>query len=253
MAERFERTELLLGREAMEKLKASKVIVFGIGGVGGYAVEAMARSGIGRIDLVDNDLVSISNINRQIIATDETVGKSKVEVMEKRIHSINPDCEVHCFQCFYLPENKEEFHFSDYDYVIDAVDTVTAKLSLIAEAHRLNVPIVSAMGAGNKLDPTAFKVTDIYKTKVCPLAKVMRRECKKRGIESLKVVYSEEEPTRPQKTASEKPDRLCTSGSEEVQVLTARRDTPGSISFVPPVCGFILAGEVIKDLLRKNL
>ena len=236
MAERFERTELLLGREAMEKLKKSKVIVFGVGGVGGYAVEAMARSGIGRIDLVDNDFVSLSNINRQIIATDLTVGKSKVEVMAERIRSINPDCEVH----------------SDYNYVIDAVDTVTAKLGLIMEAHRLGVPVISAMGAGNKLDPTTFKVSDIYKTKVCPLAKVMRRECKKRGIESLKVVYSEEEPTRPLNREEEKKRIGSSSRLEEGRTSASRRDTPGSIAFVPPICGFILGGEVIKDLLGKK-
>lgn len=252
MAERFERTELLLGREAMERLKKSKVIVFGVGGVGGYAVEAMARSGIGRIDLVDNDFVSLSNINRQIIATDLTVGKSKVEVMAERIRSINPDCEVHCFPCFYLPENKDEFCLSDYNYVIDAVDTVTAKLGLIMEAHRLGVPVISAMGAGNKLDPTAFKVSDIYKTKVCPLAKIMRRECKKRGIESLKVVYSEEEPTRPLNREEEKKRIDSSSRLEEGRTSASRRDTPGSIAFVPPICGFILGGEVIKDLLGKK-
>ena len=215
MAERFERTELLLGREAMEKLKKSKVIVFGVGGVGAMPWRPWRRSGIGRIDLVDNDFVSLSNINRQIIATDLTVGKSKVEVVAERIRSINPDCEVHCFRAFICRKIKMNSVFPTINYVIDAVDTVTAKLGLIMEAHRLGVPVISAMGAGNKLDPTAFKVSDIYKTKVCPLAKVMRRECKKRGIESLKVVYSEEEPTRPLNREEEKQRMGSSSRLEE--------------------------------------
>lgn len=198
MLEQFSRTELLLGRDAIEKLSRAKVIVFGVGGVGGYAVEALARSGVGRIDLVDKDTVSLSNLNRQLIATRDTVGREKVEVMAERIHSINPDCEVHPYCCFYLPDTKEQFDFSAYDYIIDAVDTVTAKLALICEAERAGTPVISAMGAGNKLNPAAFKVSDIYQTRVCPLARVMRRECKKRGIDKLKVVYSEENPQKPQ-------------------------------------------------------
>lgn len=227
MLEQFSRTELLLGRDAIEKLSRAKVIVFGVGGVGGYAVEALARSGVGRIDLVDKDTVSLSNLNRQLIATRDTVGREKVEVMAERIHSINPDCEVHSYCCFYLPDTKEQFDFSSYDYIIDAVDTVTAKLSLICEAERAGTPVISAMGAGNKLNPAAFKVSDIYQTRVCPLARVMRRECKKRGINKLKVVYSEENPQKPQ----------------------IDRGVPGSVPFVPPVAGLILASEVVRDLL----
>ena len=227
MLEQFSRTELLLGRDAIEKLSRAKVIVFGIGGVGGYAVEALARSGVGRIDLVDKDTVSLSNLNRQLIATRDTVGREKVEVMAERIHSINPDCEVHPYCCFYLPDTKEQFDFSMYDYIIDAVDTVTAKLALICEAERAGTPVISAMGAGNKLNPAAFKVSDIYQTRVCPLARVMRRECKKRGIDKLKVVYSEENPQKPQ----------------------TDRGVPGSVPFVPPVAGLILASEVVRDLL----
>ena len=227
MLEQFSRTELLLGRDAIEKLSRAKVIVFGVGGVGGYAVEALARSGVGRIDLVDKDTVSLSNLNRQLIATRDTVGREKVEVMAERIHSINPDCEVQPYCCFYLPDTKEQFDFSAYDYIIDAVDTVTAKLSLICEAERAGTPIISAMGAGNKLNPAAFKVSDIYQTRVCPLARVMRRECKKRGINKLKVVYSEENPQKPQ----------------------TDRGVPGSVPFVPPAAGLILASEVVRDLL----
>ena len=227
MLEQFSRTELLLGRDAIEKLSRAKVIVFGVGGVGGYAVEALARSGVGRIDLVDKDTVSLSNLNRQLIATRDTVGREKVEVMAERIHSINPDCEVHSYCCFYLPDTKEQCDFSSYDYIIDAVDTVTAKLSLICEAERAGTPVISAMGAGNKLNPAAFKVSDIYQTRVCPLARVMRRECKKRGINKLKVVYSEENPQKPQ----------------------IDRGVPGSVPFVPPVAGLILASEVVRDLL----
>ena len=269
MSEEFSRSELLLGKAALEKLKASKVIVFGVGGVGGYVVEALARSGVGRIDIVDNDTICESNINRQIIAKKDTIGKAKVEAMEERIHSIYPECEVRAFRCFYLPENKEQLSFSDYDYVIDCVDTVTAKLSLISEAYRLGVPIISAMGAGNKLDPTAFRVADIYRTRVCPLAKVIRRECKKRGIPELKVVYSEEMPIQPCSKRDElrKADSsMQEDGRKEPKVREKgeifafeeegtggrrQKTTPGSVSFVPPVCGFIIGGEVIKDLINK--
>lgn len=267
MSEEFSRTEMLLGKPAMEKLKASKVIVFGVGGVGGYVVEALARTGVGRIDIVDNDFISKSNINRQIIAKKDTIGRSKVEVMAERIHTIYPECEVHAFPCFYLPDNKERFSFSDYDYVVDCVDTITAKLTLVCEAECYKVPIISAMGAGNKLDPTAFKVADIYRTKVCPLAKVMRRECKKRGIAKLKVVYSEEKPKHPSLYFDEgkQTDFLAeqevvadfnlehkskNSSCKEKGTLSGRKKSiPGSVAFVPPVCGFIIAGEVIKDLI----
>ena len=236
MTGEFSRTELLIGKAAVKKLAKCRVAVFGIGGVGGYAVEALVRSGIGAIDLIDNDTVSLSNLNRQILATHQTLGKNKVDVASKRITDINPNVAVFKHQCFYLPENADMFDFSAYDYVIDAVDTVTAKLSIITEAKRAGVPVISCMGAGNKLDPTLFRVADIYKTKVCPLAKVMRNECKKRGIKNLKVVYSEELPIHPAKSDEEK----GASG----------RPAPGSIAFVPSVAGLILAGEVIKDLIK---
>ena len=240
MLERFSRTELLFGHAAMDKLGASRVAVFGVGGVGGYAVEALVRSGVGAVDIIDNDKVSITNINRQIIATTQTVGQYKVDVMEKRIHDINPDCAVAVHKCFYLPETKDMFDFSQYSYVIDAVDTVTAKIQLVLEAQEKNVPIISSMGAGNKLDPTAFEVADIYETSVCPLAKVMRRELKKRGVKSLKVVYSKEQP----KTTLE--DSLCIE--EERNSGVVKRAIPGSTAFVPSVVGLIIASEVIKDI-----
>lgn len=227
MNEILQRTELLIGEAALKKLKNSHVAIFGVGGVGGYVAEAIARSGIGKIDLIDKDSVSLSNINRQIVATLDTVDRDKVDVMQERIASINPACEVNAIKCFYLPETKNEFDFSKYDYVVDAVDTVTAKLQLVLEAKEKNVPIISCMGAGNKLNPTMFEVADIYKTSVCPLAKVMRRELKKRGVESLKVVYSKEEPV-------------------------VRTTPPGSIAFVPSVAGLIIASEVIKDLADIN-
>jgi tRNA A37 threonylcarbamoyladenosine dehydratase len=232
----FTRTEALLGSEAVRILTSSRVAVFGIGGVGGYAVEALVRSGIGEIDLIDNDVVKPSNLNRQIIALTDTVGRPKVEVMRERILAIRPETKVHCHNVFFLPETKDAFDFSAYDYVIDAIDTVTGKLVIIEEAKKAGTPVISSMGTGNKLDPAAFKVADISKTSVCPLAKVMRRELKKRGITSLKVVYSTEEPKTPGETVS----------------VPGRRSTPGSVSFVPPVAGFILAGEVIKDLIKSG-
>jgi tRNA A37 threonylcarbamoyladenosine dehydratase len=235
MLNEFSRTELLYGQEAMAKLAACRVAVFGIGGVGGYTVEALVRSGIGALDLIDNDQVCLTNINRQIIATQKTIGKYKVDVAEERIHDINPDCKVRTYKTFYLPETQDQFDFSEYDYVVDAIDTVTGKLTIIENAKRLNVPVISAMGAGNKLDPTGFEVADIYDTSVCPLAKVMRHECKKRGIDSLKVVYSKEKPIAPLET------------SEEV---TNKRVTPGSTAFVPSVVGLIIAGEIINDLTK---
>ena len=234
----FVRTELLLGAEAMEKLKNSRVAVFGVGGVGGYAVEALARSGIGALDLIDDDIVSESNINRQIIALRSTVGQPKVEVAAARVMDINPDCVVRTYRTFYTPETAEEFDFSQYDYVIDAIDTVTGKIGLVMQAKDAGVPIISSMGAGNKLDPTAFKVADIYKTSVCPLARVMRRELKKRGVERLKVVYSEEEALTPSE------DKTPEQGAHQ------KRQTPGSTAFVPSVAGLIIAGEVVKDLIK---
>ncbi len=249
MQNRFSRTQLLLGPEGMEKLKKSRVAVFGIGGVGGYAVEALARSGVGSLDLIDDDVVCPSNINRQIIATSSTVGRPKVEVAQERVREINPDCVVRTYKTFYMPETADQFDFKEYDYIIDAIDTVTGKLELIVRAQEAGTRIISSMGAGNKLDPTAFEVADLYKTSVCPLAKVMRRECKKRGIKHLKVVYSKEEPICPMEdiAADAKEDGDGTPGAERKG--TGRRSTPGSTAFVPSVAGLIIAGEVIKDLI----
>ena len=227
LKEQFERTGLLLGEEAVDKLNKSKVLIFGVGGVGGYVAEALARSGIGYFTLVDKDTVSESNINRQIIALHSTVGRDKVDVLKERMLDINPDVQVDARKCFFLPENANEFDFSQYDYVVDAVDTVTAKLQIIVQAKDAGVPVISAMGAGNKVCPEKFEVADIYKTEVCPLAKVMRRELKKRGIKKLKVVYSKEEP-----------------------VYKGR--IPGSIAFAPSVAGLIMAGEVVKDIISKS-
>lgn len=232
MNETFQRTALLIGEEAMEILSGAKVAIFGIGGVGGYAAEALARSGVGAFVLVDRDSVSRSNINRQIIATTETIGRPKTEVMRERILSINPEAMVEIRNCFFLPENKGDFDFSSCSYIVDAVDTVTAKLALVECAREAGVPIISSMGAGNKLDPTAFTVADIYETSVCPLARVMRRELKKRGISRLKVVYSREKALTPRECLSDESKRVI----------------PGSIAFVPSVAGLILAGEVVKDL-----
>lgn len=250
MLTQFSRTELLLGKEAMNKLEGARVAVFGIGGVGGYVCEALVRSGVGKLDLIDNDKVCMSNLNRQIIATRNTVGKYKTEVMKSRILEINPETEVNIHNCFFLPENAEEFPFEEYDYVVDAVDTVTAKIALVMKCKEMDVPIISSMGAGNKLDASAFRVTDIYKTKVCPLAKVMRRELKKRGVKKLKVVYSEEEPIRPMEDTSDNcsTETVCQDGVE--YKAAKRRSTPGNVAFVPSVAGLIIAGEVIKDLAR---
>ena len=233
-SEIFIRTELLLGKGTVETLSRAKVAIFGIGGVGGYVAEALARSGIGSFVLVDRDTVSISNINRQIIATTTTVGRSKTEVMKERILEINPEANVETRDCFFLPENAETFDFASYDYVIDAVDTVTAKIALVLCAKEVNVPVISAMGAGNKLDPTKFEVADLSKTSICPLARVMRRELKKRGVENLKVVYSKEIPIEPKEILSDESKRVI----------------PGSVAFVPSVAGLIMAGEVVKDLLE---
>ena len=251
--DQFARTQLLLGEKAMEKLKNSRVAVFGVGGVGGYSVEALARSGVGAIDIIDDDKVCLTNINRQIIADTKSIGKYKVDVAKERILSINPKCKVTTYRCFYLPENASEFDFSSFDYVIDAVDTVTAKINLVMQANESNVKIISSMGAGNKLDPTAFKVSDIYKTSVCPLAKVMRRELKKRNIKKLKVVYSKEEPLVPEKDEriSCSSHCVCPPGTE--RKCTDRRAIPGSVAFVPSVVGLIIAGEVIKDLIAEGI
>lgn len=233
MSEAFIRTEYLLGEEAMKRLAAARVAVFGVGGVGGYVVEALARCGVGALDIIDKDEVALSNINRQIIATKKSVGRAKVDVMKERILDINPDCVVRAYPCFYLPDTADEFEFRNYDYVVDAVDNVTAKISLVLKAQEAGTPIISCMGAGNKLDPTQFEVSDIYKTSVCPLARVMRRELKARGVKKLKVVYSREEPVifNPEK----------------------KTRTPGSIAFVPSVAGLILAGEVVKDMVREHI
>ena len=251
MLTQFSRTELLLGKEAMERLSNARVAVFGIGGVGGYVCEALVRSGIGTFDLIDDDKVCLTNLNRQIIATRKTVGKYKTEVMKERILDINPKAVVNIHNCFFLPENADEFPFEKYDYVVDAVDSVTAKIAIIMKAKEKNVPVSSSMGAGNKLDASMFRVADIYKTKVCPLAKVMRRELKKRGVKKLKVVYSEELPTRPleEMSISCRNHCICPPGAQHK--CTERRDIPGSVAFVPSVAGLIIAGEVIKDLSHQ--
>lgn len=242
MEEQFSRTELLLGSQALKIIQNSKIAVFGVGGVGGYAVEALVRTGINHIDIIDKDTVSPSNINRQIIATHSSIGQYKVDVMKARILDINPQATVNAYKCFYLPETKDQFDFSTYDYVIDAVDTVTAKIQLIEQAKASNTPIISCMGAGNKLDPTQFEISDISKTSVCPLARVMRQECKKRGIKNVKVLYSKEKPLVPVKK------ELAAGNSEE----KVQKVAPGSVAFVPSVAGLIIAGEVIKDLLKKE-
>lgn len=229
MPEQFSRTELLLGQEAMDRLRRSRVAVFGIGGVGGYVVEALARAGIGQLDLIDHDKVSMSNINRQIIATLDTVGMDKVDVMKKRILSINPEAQVETHRCFYLPENADTFDLSQYAYVVDAIDTVTAKIELILRAKKASVPIISCMGTGNKLNPMQLEIADIYQTSVCPLAKVMRRELRKRNVEKLKVLYSKEEPIK---------NYLSVQG----------RAVPGSVSFVPSAAGLIIASEIVREI-----
>lgn len=254
MQDRFMRTQLLLGSEGIEILKSARVLVFGVGGVGGYVVEALARSGVGAIDIVDNDTVSITNINRQIIATTKSIGKHKVDVMTERIKDINPDCLVKAYKTFFLPENSHSFDFKEYDYVVDAIDTVTAKIELIVCCQKAGTPVISSMGTGNKLDPTKLQVTDIYKTSGDPLARVMRRELKKRDVKHLKVVYSTELPVK----HKEIPDfeESDTDGSITETAPKAagagRKAVPGSVAFVPPVAGLILAGEVIKDILKRQ-
>ena len=252
MLNQFSRTELLYGKEAMEKLQNARVAVFGVGGVGGYVCEALVRSGVYHFDLIDDDKVCLTNLNRQIIATRKTVGKYKAEVMRDRMLEINPDADIAVHKCFFLPENADEFPFDQYDYIVDAVDTVTAKIELVMKAKEKNVPIISSMGAGNKLDPSAFKVSDIYKTKVDPLARVLRRELKKRGVRKLKVVYSEEQPIRPieDMSISCRTHCICPPGAKHK--CTERRDIPGSTAFVPSVVGLIIASEIIKDLTKTK-
>lgn len=259
MEQQFARTQILLGREAMERLAYARVAVFGIGGVGSHACEALARSGVGAFDLIDNDKVCLTNLNRQIIATHKTIGRYKTDVMRERILEINPEAKVCVYRCFFLPENAGEFPFEAYDYVVDAVDTVTAKIELILRAKEHKVPVISSMGAGNKLDASAFRVADLYETKVCPLAKVMRRELRKRDVEHLKVVYSEEVPLVPcweeVQTPQEQPVQTRLLGKQPERLeqdaetgAVERRAVPGSTAFVPAVAGLILAGEVVKDL-----
>ena len=237
MNEQFSRTQILLGEEAVQKLQKARVAVFGIGGVGGYTVEALARCGIGNLDLIDSDTVSISNLNRQILATHSTVGMRKVDAAKARILDINPECTVRTYPIFYLPDTAEQFDFTQYDYIVDAIDTVTGKLQLIERAVAAGTPIICSMGTGNKLDPSAFMVSDISKTSMCPLARIMRKELKKRGISHLKVVYSQEEALTPDVD----PEELARTG---------KRQIPGSVAFVPGAAGLILAGEVVKDLIK---
>ena len=250
MVGRFSRTELLLGTDAVAKLADRTVMIFGVGGVGSFVAEGLARSGVGHFVLVDDDLICLTNINRQLHATSKTVGRAKVEVMKERIIDINPEAEVTIIQKFYLPENAAEFFTRNCDYIVDAVDTVTAKIDLVVQAVGKNIPIISSMGAGNKLDASKFEVADIYKTSVCPLAKVMRRELKKRGVKKLKVVYSKEEPIKPVEdmAISCRSNCICPPGAKHK--CTERRAIPGSVAFVPSVVGLIIAGEVVKDLVK---
>ena len=248
MLNQFSRTELLLGKDGIEKLASSRVAVFGIGGVGGYTVEALARSGVGTFDLIDDDKICITNINRQIYALRSTVGKYKVDVAKDRILAINPNAVVNTYKTFYTPETADEFDFSQYDYVVDAIDTVVGKLKIVEKAKEVKVPVISSMGAGNKMNPTMFEVTDIFKTSVCPLAKVMRQELKKRKIRKLKVVYSKEIPIKPNDDIEISCKKHCVCPPGTVRKCTARRQSPGSNACVPSVVGLIIAGEVVKDL-----
>lgn len=250
MLNQFSRIRLLYGKTAMEHLAACRVAIFGVGGVGGYVAEALARSGIGALDLIDDDRICLTNINRQILATRKTVGKYKVDVAAERIADINPDCAVRTYKLFYLPDTQDQIHMQEYDYVVDAIDTVTGKLAIIMNAKKANVPVISSMGAGNKTNPALFKVADLYQTSICPLARVMRRECRNRGIDSLKVVYSEEKPVRPlaDLSISCRTHCICPPGTQ--RKCTERRDIPGSTAFVPSVAGLIIAGEIVNDLTR---
>ena len=247
MLNQFSRTQLIFGETAMQRLDGARVAVFGIGGVGGYTVEALARSGVGQLDLIDDDKVCVTNVNRQLLATLKTVGQYKVDVAKERIAEINPKCVVKAFNTFYMPDTENEFDFSQYNYIVDAIDTVKGKLALAENAQKTGTPIISSMGAGNKVNAAAFEVADIYDTSVCPLARVMRYECRRRGIKKLKVVYSKEKPIRPKEDMSVSCRRhcVCPPGTRK---CTVRRDIPGSTAFVPSVAGLIIAGEVIKDL-----
>ena len=249
MLNQFSRTELLLGKDGIEKLASSRVAIFGIGGVGGYTVEALARSGVGTFDLIDDDKICITNINRQIYALKSTVGKYKVDVAKDRILDINPNAVVNTYKTFYTPETADEFDFSQYDYVVDAIDTVVGKLKIVEKAKEAKIPVISSMGAGNKMNPALFEVTDIFKTSVCPLAKVMRQELKKRKIRKLKVVYSKEIPIKPNDDIEISCKKHCVCPPGTVRKCTARRQIPGSNAFVPSVVGLIIAGEVVKDLI----
>lgn len=250
MLNQFSRTELIFGKEAMKRLTSSRVAVFGIGGVGGYTVEALVRSGVGAVDLIDDDKICLTNINRQIYATHKTVGKYKVDVAKERIAEINPDAIVRTYKTFYTTETAEQFDLNQYDYIVDAIDTVTGKLLLAVNADAAGTPIISSMGAGNKVDPTAFKVADIYETSVCPLAKVMRHELRMRGIKKLKVVFSTEPPITPIDDMSISCRAHCICPPGTARKCTQRRQIPGSNAFVPPAAGLIIAGEVIKDLAK---
>lgn len=251
MLNQFSRTELLLGQDAMNKLSQARVAIFGIGGVGGYTVEALARSGVGCFELIDDDKVCLTNLNRQIIATYKTIGKYKVDVMKERILDINPKAIVNTHQCFYTPETSNQFNFAEYSYVVDAIDTVSGKIELVLQANQNKVPIISCMGAGNKLDSTRFEVTDIYKTSICPLAKVMRKELRARGVPYLKVVYSKEPARKPLEDTHVGCKTNCVCPPGTVRKCTAKRQIPGSLSFVPSVAGLIIAGEVIKDIIGQ--
>ena len=250
MLNQFSRTQLIFGIEAMEKLSQSCVAIFGVGGVGGYTIEALARSGVGAIDLIDDDRICLTNLNRQLLSTRDTVGQYKVDVAEKRIRSINPDCKVITHKTFYMPDTKDLFDFTEYDYIVDAIDTVKGKLELVMNSKASETPIISSMGAGNKVNAAAFEVADIYETSVCPLARVMRYECRKRGIDSLKVVYSKEKPIRPLEDMSISCRKHCICPPGTARKCTQRRDIPGSTAFVPSAAGLIIAGEVIKDLIE---
>lgn len=265
MAEQFSRTARILGENAIQTLSACHVAIFGLGGVGGYAAEALVRSGIGRFDLIDHDIVDITNLNRQIIATHETIGREKTEVMKERMLSINPDADIAIHPCFFLPENAEDFDFTGYDYIIDAVDTVTAKIELVLRARAAGVPIISSMGTGNKINPAMLEVADIYKTSVCPLARVIRHELKKRGVEKLKVVYSREEPVRAEilkditiRNSGMPKDEIYggrnaeSKTAENMEALTIRKAIPGSTAFVPGAAGLLIAAEVVKDLIKAT-
>ena len=248
MLNQFSRTQLLFGEKGMEKLYQARVAVFGIGGVGGYTVEALARSGVGELDLIDDDRVCLTNVNRQIFATRKTIGQYKVDAAEERILEINPNAVLHKYKTFYAPQTAEQFDFSRYDYIVDAIDTVTGKLELVEQAEKAGVPVISSMGAGNKVDPTAFEVADIYETSVCPLARIMRHELKKRGIKKLKVVYSKEPAMTPIDDMSISCRTHCICPPGTARKCTQRRQVPGSNAFVPSVVGLIIAGDVVKDL-----